>query len=122
MLFVLCQNCGEAFDAQGGMGHNCSMTSSDVGYSGDCETCGHYGTDMRYDSQDCIYRHKDSHLCVHNLREEINHTGSHCLENDDRYYKLEQKIVYLEKTIMEFVEGRRAAVEATIEKRNQSTE
>jgi len=117
-LFVLCQDCGEVYDSQG-MGHSCFIGS----YSGDCEHCRHYGTDMKYDSQNNIYYHRDPFSCISNLQQEISHTGSHCLENDSRYFNLENNTAELDKKITEFMEGRRAAVEATKEKNhNQSTE
>jgi len=111
MLFVLCQNCGEVHDSQGGMGHACDPGLN----SAECEHCGHWGTEMKYDQQNRLYRHRDPFSCIKHLKEEINHTGSDCLVKDDRYFKLEKKI-------LDFVEGRRAAVEATREKKcNQST-
>ena len=101
--FVLCQNCGEVFDSW--LNHSC-----DTGMmSGYCEYCGQQGDALNYDSQTFEYSHKDLRECIKNLREEIDRTGGDCRENDIRFCKIEKKL-------SDFVEGRRAAVEATKEK------
>ncbi len=64
---------------------------------------------MVYDVTGDTYSHRDLRECIKNLREEIGHEEGHNLSNDTRLFELE-------KRISEFVEGRRAAIEATKEK------
>ena len=106
-MYTLCQVCGLISDS--GNTHACNPAE----YAGNCAYCDHYGHDLRYDMESGNYYHRDPFQCIMQMREELNHTGGHCLENDDRFTKIEN-------TLTAFVEGRRAAVEGTKEKHHKA--
>lgn len=105
--FILCQNCGEIYDSDETWGHVCSDGSPTS--HGFCDNCGKSDNELMYNNTTGAYSHSDLRDCIKNLREEINHSEGHCIENDSRFCEIEKKL-------SEFVEGRRAAVEATKEK------
>ncbi len=110
--FILCQDCGEIYDTWGDV-HNCVTTGVSVGVGTPefCDNCGQHGNDLLL--RDGTYSHKDLRDCIKNLRDEINQSEGHNIENDSRFCDIEKKL-------FEFVEGRRAAVEATKEKMFQT--
>lgn len=102
--FILCQDCGEIYDVGDGT-HYCGTDTS----PGFCDNCGQHGKDLVLDPIGGTYSHKNLRYCIKNLRGEIGHEESHNLSNDNRLFDLE-------KRLSEFIDGRRAAVEATKEK------
>ncbi len=105
--FILCQECGEIYDTGDDNTHYCGtggMTSP-----GFCDNCGQHGNDLCLNPAEGKYSHKDMRECIVNLRDEINRCEGHNIENDSRFCEIEKKL-------SEFMEGRRAAVEATKEK------
>ena len=102
--FILCQDCGEIYDSTSGEMHLCNngMTNS-----GHCYNCDQYGTtDMLYNTTEGTYYHRDLRECVRNLHEKSGQEKHRLFE--------------LEKRLSEFIDGRRAAVEATKEKMLQT--
>ena len=108
--FILCQECGKIYDGWGDV-HNCIAGVAGVmgAMSGFCNNCGQHGNDLVDDSTEATYSHSDLQQCVKNLQEEMTRIEGHNIENDSRFCTIEKKL-------SEFIEGRRAAVEATKEK------
>ena len=102
--FILCQECGEIYDAHLET-HYCATPGS----PGFCYNCGQHGDALSLDMETGTYSHKDLRECIKNLHDEIGHEEGHNLSNDNRLFTLEKKL-------SEFIDGRRAAVEATKEK------
>ena len=109
-LWILCQDCGVVFDTGDGT-HYCDskMTGEILTSSGFCDNCGHHAADLSLSPEAGTYSHKDLRECIKNLNEEMNRVEGHNNENDSRFCTIEKKL-------SEFIEGRRAAVEATKEK------
>ncbi len=109
--WVLCQDCGVVFETGDGT-HYCEEAAdrgSTGGSSGFCDNCGRHASDLSLSPAAGTYSHKDMRECIKNLRDEINRVEGHNIENDSRF-------CVIEKRLSEFIEGRRAAVEATKEK------
>lgn len=105
--FVLCQSCGEIYDSDEQWSHVCNNGALHT--SGFCDNCGMHDNELALNLDLGVYTHTNLRDCIKNLRDEINRTESHNIENDSRFCDIE-------KALSKFIEGRRAAVEATKEK------
>lgn len=116
--FILCQQCGRVYDTENAATHYCE--SVQTGFQGVCSICDIFGADMLYDGNTQEYEHRDLRECLKMVLRNISHTESHCLENDNRFTVMEESLTRVEKKLSEYLEGRKAAVEATIERRTKA--
>lgn len=93
--FVLCQDCGMIYDVLAN--HQCIHRMA-----GTCQICDQYGDDLIWDSDSGQYAHVNNATCVLKLKEALTQLELRCLNTSEALSK--------------FMEGRRAAVEATREK------
>jgi len=95
--FVLCQDCGTIYDVL--TDHQCIHRMA-----GTCQICDQYANDLIWDSDSGQQVHLNNATCIIKLKDALAQLESRCLRAGDALSK--------------FMQGRRAAVEATREKKS----
>ena len=117
--FILCQNCGITYDTdiEYSASHQCCVRLQ----GRTCSICNTWGDDMiENPSNNSTIRHSDPYMCITEMRLRLDVMKNDERLREERFFDIEHTVRETNDRISAFVEGRRAAVEATKEKHQAS--